>query len=132
MIWKLLLSFIGGPAISGLVDAYKAKLAATNTTDQHAIELAKADLLGQIEARKVAASLAGSKIAALIQGAFTVPILIYMFQVIVYDKIYMHGTTATDPITGQVAEWSNTIIEFYFGGQIITGVTRIVAHRFGR
>lgn len=125
-----LLSFLGGPVISGLVDGYKAKLASVNTTDATALELAKADLLAQIEARKQAAIVAGTSFGGLVQFLFALPVIVYETKVILWDKVF--GWGSTDPITGEVAQWASLIIGFYFGGQIVSGVVDTVARRFGK
>jgi hypothetical protein len=128
-----LLSFFGGPVISGLIDAYKAKLAAVNSQDEHAIDLAKADLLAQIEARKQATILAGNRGASIIQELFAIPVVIYVGKVVLWDKVLASWTNgSTDPIDGQVGVWVSLIIGFYFGGQIVSGVVNTVARRFGK
>ena len=37
-MWMTIISFIGGPVIKGLIDGYKAKLAAGNTSEKIASE----------------------------------------------------------------------------------------------
>lgn len=123
-----LLSFLGGPVISGLVDAYKLKLAAVNTADAHAIDLAKADLLAQIEARKEAVALSGNRLAALIQSMLGLIVVLYIGKVVVWDT--MLGLGSTPAIHGDVATWMNMIIGFFMGGQIVSGVVNTVARRF--
>lgn len=125
-----LLSFLGGPLVNGLVNAYKAKLAASNTTDIQALELAKADLQAQIQAREEAVALAGGRLSSLVQTLFALPIIIYEFKVIVWDKVL--GLGSTDPLTGAVGTWAGLIIGFYFGGKVVTGVVNVVAKRFSK
>ena len=126
-----LLSFLGGPVVSGLVASYKAKLDSVNSQDAHAIDLAKADLLAQIEARKEATILAGNKMASLIQFLCGLIIVIYFGKCLVWDKVL--GWGETDPIRDQnLATWSNLIITFYFGGNIVSGVVSVVARRFAK
>ncbi len=43
-MWRALLSLLGGPVIRGLIDAYKAKLAAENTQEKIAADLASGSL----------------------------------------------------------------------------------------
>lgn len=130
-MWTAILSFFGGPVISGLIDAYKAKLAAVNSADEHAIDLAKADLLAQIEARKDAASLAGSKWGGPIQAGFGLVILIYYGKCILWDMVL--GLGSTPPIKdANLMTWSQLIISFYFGGTIVSNVVNVVARRFGK
>jgi hypothetical protein len=125
-----ILSFVGGPIITGLIDAYKLKLASVNQTDANALELAKADLLAQIEARKEATILAGNRGAGIIQNSFAVIILVFTAKVVIWDD--MLGWGETPAIHGEVATWMNLIISFYFGGQIVSGVVNTVARRFGK
>jgi hypothetical protein len=51
------------------------------------------------------------------------PLVIYLWKVIVWDKVLGLGTT--DPITGMVADWIGTIITAYVGGRSIEKVARI-------
>lgn len=138
-----LLSFLGGPVVTGLVNAYKAKLQATNTTDEHAVDLAKADLLAQIEARKQATALAGTPVIRVAQAAALWVVVIYIAKAIIWDKVVasfvgcaghtVPGTCVsftTDPIGGTVAVWVGLIISWAFGAQITSNVVSAIARRF--
>ncbi len=131
-----LLSFLGGPVVKGLIDAYKLKLDAANTQDAHALDLAKADLLAQIEARKQASILAANPAVSLIQRMLAWPVVIYVWKLIVYDKILApvlalpHGST--DPLDGWIGTVATAIVSFYMGGQIVSGVVTQVARRFAK
>ena len=140
-----LLTFLGGPVITGLINAYKAKLDAANTTDGHAIDLAKADIAAQIQAREEAVALSGGRTGSMVQFLFAVPVIGYVFKVILWDKVVgafvgCSGPTAphtcetfsTDPITGDVATWVAMIIGFYFGAKILSGIADVVSKRFMR
>lgn len=129
-MWTAILSFFGGPVISGLIDAYKAKLASVNSADEHAIDLAKSDLLAQIEARKEAVALSGSPVARLVQLGFALPVMLYNAKVIVWDT--MLGWGSTPAIHGDVATAMALIISFYFGGTIVSNVVNIAARRFSK
>jgi hypothetical protein len=50
-VWSWLASLIGGPVIAGLINAYKAKLDASNTKDRIAADLAAKEIEAEIEAR---------------------------------------------------------------------------------
>jgi hypothetical protein len=52
-MWTWLASFHGGPVISGLINAYKAKLAAGNDADKIAADLAGKEL--DVQAREIEA-----------------------------------------------------------------------------
>lgn len=47
-MWMTIISFIGGPVIKGLIDGYKAKLAAGNTSEKIASETASAEISAQV------------------------------------------------------------------------------------
>jgi hypothetical protein len=53
-VWTRLASFLGGPVVNGLINAYKAKLEAANTEGAQAAELAAKAIAAEIEARKSA------------------------------------------------------------------------------
>ena len=55
------------------------------------------------------------------------PIVIYFWTVIVWDKVL--GLGSTDPITGMIADWSGLIITAYVGGRSIEMVARVFARR---
>lgn len=128
-----LVSLLTGPIVGGLLDAYKAKLASTNSTDAKSVELALGDLQAQAEARKQAVALAGVWFASVVQSAFASILLVYWFMIVIYDKVLGDWTHHnTDPIHGDGATWASLIIAFYFGGPIVSGVVNRVTARFGR
>lgn len=61
------------------------------------------------------AVIAGSKVLLLITLGFALPLIIYEWQCIVYDKIWMDGKHATDPLGGDLSSWANIIIVSLFG-----------------
>jgi len=115
-MWAAILSFIGGPIVNGLISAYKAKLDAANTTDAQAADLA---------AKEIAAE-QGRWYTAIIRPLFALPLIIYFWKTIIYDKVL--GWGVTDPLTGMIGEWAGWIIVAYFGGRSIEKVARV----FGR
>ena len=50
-MWTWLASFLGGPIVNGLINAYKAKLEAANTQGAQAADLAAKAIAAEIEAR---------------------------------------------------------------------------------
>ncbi len=126
-MWNWLLSLIGGPVVNGLISAYKAKLAAANTQDRIAADLAAKEIEAEIEARRQATALLiaeqGRWYTAIIRPLLAFPIVIYLWKVIVWDKVL--GLGSTDPITGMVADWAGIIVTAYVGGRSIEKVARI-------
>jgi hypothetical protein len=126
-MWSWLASFLGGPLVSGLVNAYKAKLAAANTQDRLAVDLAVKEIEAEIEARKQASAIIiaeqGRWYTAAIRPLLALPIIIFLWKVMVWDKVLGLGTT--DPIAGTVADWAGIIVTTYVGGRTIEKVARI-------
>ncbi|MBM3526842.1 MAG: hypothetical protein FJX62_02020 [Alphaproteobacteria bacterium] len=130
-MWTWLASLVGGPVVNGLINAYKAKLAATNTQDRIAADLAAKEIEAEIEARRQASAIIiaeqGRWYTAIIRPLLAAPVIIYFWKVLVIDKVL--GLGSTDPITGMVADWSGMIITAYVGGRSIEKVARIFARR---
>lgn len=126
-MWTWLASLIGGPVVTGLINAYKAKLDASNTRDRIAADLAAHEIQAEIEARKAASAVIiaeqGRWYTAMIRPLLAFPLIIYVWKVIVWDKVL--GWGSTDPITGMVADWMGMIITAYVGGRSIEKVARI-------
>ena len=133
-MWSFLASLIGGPVVNGLIDAYKARLAAANTTDRIAADLAAKEIEAEIDARKQAAIIIlaeqGRWWTSMIRPLAAMPVVIYLWKVIVWDKVLGLGTT--DAITGEVGTWVAIIIASYFGGRTIEKVAEKVARIFKR
>lgn len=130
-MWTWLASLIGGPVVTGLINAYKAKLAATNTQDRIAADLAAKEIEAEIEARRQASTIIiaeqGRWYTAIIRPLLAFPIIIYFWKVLIFDKVL--GLGSTDPLSGLVADWAGMIITAYVGGRSIEKVARIFARR---
>jgi hypothetical protein len=127
-MWTWLASLIGGPVITSLINAYKAKLDAANTQDRIAADLAAKEIEAEIAARADASRIIiaeqGRWYTAIIRPLLALPIIIYLWKVIVWDKVLGLGTT--DPITGMIADWTGMILAAYVGGRSIEKVARIL------
>lgn len=130
-MWSWLASLIGGPILKGLLDAYRAKLDAANARDRLAADLAAKEIEAGIDARRQANALIiaeqGRWYTAIIRPLLAAPVIIYLWKVIVWDKVLGLGTT--DPLTGTVAEWAGLIVTTYVGGRTVEKVARIFARR---
>ena len=58
-MWMTILSFIGGPVVSGLIKAYQAKLTAQNTSETTAADLAAAESALDLERARMSNSICG-------------------------------------------------------------------------
>jgi hypothetical protein len=125
-MWSAILSFLGGPIVNAAIKAYQAKLAAGNTSEKIAAELAAREL----EVQKREAELEGDYKRALIgrwyepTNLFGYIMVIYFGKIIVWDKVLKLGVT--DSITGQGAEWAGWIMLFYVGKRGFENVARII------
>jgi hypothetical protein len=132
-----LLSLFTGPVLNAItgpfLEAYKVKLAAANGQDKLAVELAVKEIEAEIEARKAANAIIiaeqGRWWTSMIRPLAALPVVIFMWKVIIYDKVL--GLGSTDPITGDVATWAGVIVTAYFGGRTIEKVARIFNPRSG-
>ena len=127
LVW--LASLIGGPIFNGLIEGYKAKLDAANTHDRIAADLAANHIEAEIAARQHASAIIiaeqGRWYTAIIRPLLALPIIIYFWKVIVWDKVLDLG--ATDPLTGMVSDWAGTIVTAYVSGRTIEKVARVHA-----
>ena len=126
-----LASLIGGPIVNGLIEGYKAKLDAANTHDRIAADLAAKAIEAEIAARQQASAIIiaeqGRWYTAIIRPLLALPIIIYFWKVIVWDKVLDLG--ATDPLTGMVSDWAGTIVTAYVGGRTVEKVAQTLGAR---
>src|SRR6188508_3749865 len=130
-MWSWLASLIGGPVVNGLINAYKAKLDAANTQDHIAADLAAKEIEADIVARKEASAIIiaeqGRWYTAMIRPLLAFPVIIYLWKVIVWDKVLGWGTT--DVIAGDVGIWAGTIVTTYVGGRSLEKIARTIWSR---
>jgi hypothetical protein len=125
-MFAAILSFLGGPIVNGAIKAYQAKLAAGNTSENIAADLAARELAVQQKEIEVQAEYKRSLIGHWYEptNLFGYIMVIYFGKIIVWDKVLKLG--ATDGITGQAAEWAGMIMLFYIGKRGIENVARII------
>jgi hypothetical protein len=82
-----LASFLTAPIINGFLDAYKARLDAKSNAGAQAVEVTRAALIAEIEARKSANAMLiaeqGRWYTAIIRPLLALPVIIYLWKVIV-------------------------------------------------
>lgn len=128
-MWNLLLTFLGGPLVNGLINAYKARLEASNTTGAQAVEVTKAALTAEVQARAEA-----SKIITIQTGHWwsawpmmmvQVTAGLFFFKCVAWDT--MLGWGETPRLGGDIEVTYNLVMSFWFGGAAVKGA--IVAAR---
>jgi hypothetical protein len=125
-MWMTIISFLGGPVIKGLIDAYQAKLKAGNTSEKIAADLATTEIAAQqIEIQQNTAL----KIAEIGHPwepeklAFYI-VLAFFAKCVVWDTILGLGTTPA--LKGDVSIWAGLVMSFYFGKRTFENVARII------
>jgi hypothetical protein len=122
---------LGGPFAKAAVDAYRAKLSAENSSEKIAADLAARELSVEQRERELAPQVViaeqGRWYAALPRPLFALAFIIYVWKVVVWDKVL--GLGSTDPIEGELATWCGAIITAYFGGRSLEKIARIWATR---
>lgn len=125
-MWMAILSFLGGPVIKGLIDAYQAKLKAGNVDTKIAADLAAAEIAAQALETQ---SLTQLKIAEIGHPwepekiAFYI-VLAFFAKCVVWDTILGLGTTPA--LKGDVSIWAGLVMSFYFGKRTFENVARII------
>lgn len=125
-MWMAIISFIGGPVIKGLVDAYNAKLKAGNVESKIAADLAAGEIVAQTAETQAQTQLKIAEIGHYWEPeklAFYV-VLIYFAKCVLWDTILGLGTTGA--LKGDVSIWAGMIMGFYFGKRTFENVARII------
>jgi hypothetical protein len=124
-------NLLGGPFAKAAVDAYRAKLTATNTSERIAADLAARELDVERREQELRTELLvaeqGRWYTALPRPLFALAFVVYVWKVVVWDKVLGLGTT--DPLTGDVAQWAMIVLTAYFGGRSLEKVARILARK---
>ena len=125
-MWTAILSFLGGPIVNAAIKAYSAKLAAGNTSEKIAADLAARELAVQQREAEVEGDYKRALIGRWYEptNLFGYIMVIYFGKIIVWDKVLKLGVT--DSITGQGAEWAGWIMMFYVGKRGFENVARII------
>ncbi len=130
-MWTWLASFLGGPIVNGVIEAYKARLAAANSQDALAADLAGKAIAAEIEARRSADAVIiaeqGRWWTAIIRPLLALPVIIYLWKVVVWDKVLALGST--DPLAGDVAQWAGMIVTTYVGGRSLEKIASTIWSR---
>ena len=133
-MWMTLLSFIGGPVIKGLIDAYQAKLKAGNVESKIAADLAAGEIAAQTAETQSHTQL---KIAQIghpwePEKLFAYLMVIYFGKLTLWDKVvgsfagYTKNIFQTDPLTGEALVWGGMIMSFYLAKRGFENVARIL------
>ena len=125
-MWMTILSFLGGPVIKGLIDAYNAKLKAGNVDAKIAADLAATEIAAQVSETNAILQYRTAEIGHWYEpdkliGYF---VAVYFGKLLIFDKVLGLGTT--DPLAGFAATTSNLVVSFYFVKRGFENVARII------
>lgn len=127
-MWSWLASFLTAPIINGVIGAYKAKLAAGNTSDKIAADLAAKELAVEQRERELNTQIIiadeGRWWTALPRALIMYAYAIYIFKCVVWDMVLGLGTT--DAMRGDIQAWGAMVLAFFFGGRTLEKVARII------
>lgn len=125
-MWLAILSFLGGPVVKGLIEAYNAKLKAGNADSRIASELAAAEIAAQTAEANAILQYRTAEL-----GHWYEPdklmgycVAVYFSKLLIWDKVLGLGTT--DPLAGFAAVTSNLVVSFYFAKRGFENVARII------
>ena len=124
-------NLLGGPFAKAAVDAYRARLAAENNSETIAAGLAARELAVEQRERELASQTLvaeqGRWYTALPRPLFAYAFVIYVWKVVVWDKVL--GLGVTDALNGEVGQWAGVVLTAYFGGRSIEKIARILARK---
>ncbi|MFK4534092.1 hypothetical protein [Bradyrhizobium ottawaense] len=125
-MWMTIISFLGGPVVKALIEAYSAKLKAGNIDSKIAADLAASEIASQT-----------AEINAVMQyriaeiGHWYEPdklmgycVALYFAKLLVWDKVL--GLGSTDALAGFAAITANLVVSFYFAKRGFENVARII------
>jgi hypothetical protein len=125
-MWLSIMSFIGGPVIQGLVNAYQLHLKAQTQDATIAADLAGKEIAAQTAETN---AITQYRIAELgywyepdkLMGYF---VALYFGKLLVWDKVL--GLGITDPLAGWAATTANLVVSFYFARRGFENIARII------
>lgn len=124
-------NLLGGPFAKAAVDAYRAKLSAENTSENIVANLAARELDVEQRERELSAQVVAAEqgrwFTALPRPLFAFAFVIYVWKIVVWDKVLGLGTT--DALSGDVAQWAMIVLTAYFGGRSIEKVAKILSRK---
>ena len=125
-MWMAIISFLGGPVIKGLIDAYQAKLKAETTDAKTAADLAAGEIAAQVSETNAIMEYRKAEIGHWYEPDKLIgySVAVYFCKLLVWDKVL--GLGSTDPLAGFASTTANLVISFYFAKRGFENVARII------
>ena len=126
LILSAVLKFFGASVLPNLLDAYRAKLAAGNTSEKIAADLAANEVAAEAAQAKLNADLKTSEIGHPWEPEKLAMYITLAFygKCVVWDS--MLGLGSTPALRGDVGIWAGLIMSFYFAKRGFENVARII------
>lgn len=128
---KWLLTFFGSKAFESLVAAYRIKVEAANTQDAKAVELAVAEINGEIAARHAAKEIIiaeqGRWWTALPRPAIAMAFVLLIWKIVVWDNIL--GWGSTPDLHPKIWDAFIIVLTAYFGGRSLEKIAQVFRGR---
>ena len=125
-MWMTIISFLGGPVVKALIEAYSAKLKAGNVDSKIAADLAASEISSQTAETN---AVMRYRIAEI--GHWYEPdklmgycVALYFAKLLVWDKVLGFGST--DALAGFAAITANLVVSFYFAKRGFENIARII------
>jgi hypothetical protein len=125
-MWMAIISFLGGPVIKGLIDAYQAKLKAANVDSKIAADLAAGEIVAQTAETNAILQYRIAEIGHWYEPDKLMGYCVagYFAKLLVWDKVLGLGTT--EALAGFAATTSNLVVGFYFAKRGFENIARII------
>lgn len=125
-MWMTIISFLGGPVVKALIDAYSAKLKAENVDSRIAADLAASEIAAQTAETKAVMQYRTAELGYWYEPDKLIGycVTIYFAKLLVWDKVL--GLGSTDPLAGFAAITANLVVSFYFAKRGFENVARII------
>jgi hypothetical protein len=123
---KWLASFVTGPVFDDLLKGYQARLAAGNTSESIAADLAARELAVQTRELELQTQLRIAEIGHPLEPDRLIGycVSIYFAKLLLWDKVLGLGTT--DGLAGFAATTANLVVASYFAKRGFENVARII------
>lgn len=128
-MWQTILSFLGGPVIKGLLDAYNAHLKAETTDERTAADLAGKEIAAQTRENELINQYRVAELGRWyepdkLMGYF---VAAYFGKLLIWDKVL--GLGSTDALAGFASTTANLVVAFYFGKRGIENLAMILKRK---
>ena len=123
---KWLAGFVTGPVFDDLLKGYQAKLAAGNTSESIAADLAAKELAVQSRELELQTQLRVAEIGHPFEPDRLMGycVAVYFAKLLIFDKVFGFGTT--DGLAGFASTTANLIVASYFAKRGFENVARII------